>query len=778
MKIFGFYKSKKYLQRVMISIMASMVVILVASSVTGAYMLERSVKNMQEDSSLKVLSQIQYNLSYMNEIITRLSSFVFKDPFLITLMYNDDLPEMDRIRGHRQMENIMASSSFLHSMVVYNKSQSAMYGTSVNFLLDEGVTEAKIKSQLLNPDNPKPTNRLIPMSLETADGSIDTFAFIVTDSLKPFSEGTSAIILFIKSDWVFDSLRKMNVSGEENQGEVYIQTEDGSLLTSDPNAAYIAAEDREALKRLVDADKSAANGASGSIISELTPGKSMISYMDDGLGSWTILYVRSYDKLMAGVSEARNSSLLMSGAFLLLAVGLSVWLSYKLYHPIENMLKQIKPYLNDNRQGAGAPRDELGMMSENVRQLSDKLNEISSEQIVQKYYLRKFLTDSQLFSHHDMQHAIEKHQLNISVTDELIVCVLRIDNYSAYDDNASSSSKRLYVFAIVNIAAEIMGKRYPCETVEMKGDHVALILSRRESERNAPFEHVVPLVRDIQQTVERYYGLTLSCGISDIVTHYPFLSGAYSQALRLCQYKIIKGNKAILTSQDVKENLASKQMAVPVPIERKLAEALKKGHLTDAGNELEKAFSLIAGFAYEDMLRAVTNLAWLIKNVADEINENRIVSFSIESNAVQQIAREKETLQEMYLALLALCAKICEGQRPAALERNEMMLETVKELIEEKFADINLSQQSIASTVKLSSAYIGKLFKDSYKMSITEFINEVRLRHAQQLLEQDNYTIAEIMERCGYANQSYFFRLFKGKVGSTPKEYRMKKSIS
>jgi AraC-like DNA-binding protein len=33
------------------------------------------------------------------------------------------------------------------------------------------------------------------------------------------------------------------------------------------------------------------------------------------------------------------------------------------------------------------------------------------------------------------------------------------------------------------------------------------------------------------------------------------------------------------------------------------------------------------------------------------------------------------------------------------------------------------------------------------------------------------------MDKCGYSNQSYFFRLFKGKFGSTPKEYRIKKSL-
>ncbi|MGO4697368.1 helix-turn-helix domain-containing protein [Paenibacillus sp. 2TAB26] len=778
MKVFGFYKSKKYLQRVMFSIMATMVIVLVASSITNTYILEKSVKNIQEQSNLKVLSQIQYNLSYMNDIITRLSNFVYRDHFLIPLMFNDDLPKMDLIRGHRQMSNIMESSSFLHSMVIYNKSQSKLYGTSSSLLLDGGITDQRIRSMLLDPKQPQPTNRLIPMSLEQNDGLIDTFAFIVTDSLKPFTKNNSAIILFIKSDWVFDSLQKMNVASDRDQGLIYIQTQNGKLLSSDPSAPFTASQDQAKVNELVLAHKTNESHSAGFFIGKLSGKKEMVTYMEDGLGAWTILYIQSYDKLMGEVNQTRNQSLLLSALFLLLAIGLSVGLSYKLYNPIENMLKRIRPHLQGEKQSASGVSDELLLMSDNYMRLSEKLSEISSEQIVSKYYIRRFLSDSQLFSDHDMQHLIEKHDLNISVEDELLVCVLKIDHFAAYDNSITGASKKLYNFAIINIAQEIIREHYLCEAVEIRGDHVVLILSCSAKGTTLLFPQVVRQLREIQQMIEHYYHISLSCGISDIISQYSYLSTAYTQALRFSQYMIVKGFKAIITSEDIKENLGSKQMSLPDSIEKKLTEALKKGQLTNAGNELEKAFSLISTFQYDDMIRAVSNLGWVIKNASSEINDNRIVPFSVDLDYIQQISQEKETLEEMYLSLLSLCAKICENQRPANMERNEMMLETVKELIEQKFPDINLSQQSIAMSVKLSSAYIGKLFKENYNMSITEYINEVRLGHAQSLLEQNNYTIAEIMDKCGYANQSYFFRLFKGKVGSTPKEYRMKKSIS
>ncbi|WP_162463057.1 helix-turn-helix transcriptional regulator [Paenibacillus psychroresistens] len=777
MKVFGFYKSKKYLQRVMFSIMLSMVIVLLALSVANTYILEKSVKSNQEESNLKVLTQIQYNLSYMNEIITHLSNFVYNDNQLVPLMFDTDLPKMDFIRSYQEMSKVLDSSSFLHSMVIYNFKQDELYGTTSAFMLDGGVTKQKIRNWLINSTDDRPTSRLIPVSLEHDEGQIDAFAFIVTKTLKPFSHKESAIVLYIKSDWVFDSLKKMNVVSSREQGEIFIVAEDGQLYSANHNKAETSKQDQSYIKQVVNDDKLATNQQSGFVIVKIAGKKSMVSYMENDNRNLSIFYIQSYDKLMEQVTRTRITSIIIAGVFLIFSIGLSIWLSYQLYHPIENMLKRIRLHTSDDRQSGFKTGDELQMMSENYMKLSSKLQEISSEQIVNKYYIRKFLTDSQMFSHNDMLSLIEKHDLNISIREQIKVCVLKIDYYAAYDRNTTSSSKKLYSFAIVNIAQEIMAKRYPCEAVEVRGDHVVLIVSKSESDEDITFESIVPLICEIQDTIERYYSLNLSCGISDTISQFSYISSGYTQALQLSLYKIIKGNKSVITSDEIKENVANTQTSIPETIEKKLAEALKKGQMTEAGTELEKAFSLLANFRYEDIVREISNLAWLIKNTALDIKNNRIVQFADDIDYIHLIPQEKETLEEMFFSLLSVCSQICEGQKPAKMERNEMILETIKELIEQKYADINLSQQSIALNVKLSSAYIGTLFKDSYRISITEYINDVRLNHVKMYLEKDNYTVLEIMDKCGYANPSYFFRLFKAKYGSTPKEYRMKKSM-
>lgn len=739
------------------------------------------MKSIQEESNLKVLTQMQYNFSYMNEIITHLSNFVLKDNLLIPLMFDESLPKMDLILGYQRMSSILESSSFLHSMVVYNHSQNDIYGTTSNFLLDGGVTKKKIQDWLLDPSSQHDTSRLIPVSLDSKDGQIDTFAFVVTDSLKPFSRNESAIIFYIKSDWVFDSLKKMNDTGSRSQGDILMSDQNGRLYSSQTQHEFANEQSQNTIHTFISDHKKATNDPSGFVIEDVDGKKSMITYMADPIPNWTILYLQSYDQLMAEVNQTRMKSLAVSGVLLLIAIGISIWLSYKLYHPIEDMLQRIRVQQPRARGALPTDGDELHAMSENYLKLSDTLQEISSEHIINKYYIRKFITDGQLFSHQDMIGLVEKYKLNIAYPSDMLVCVLRLDHFEMYASQTPLSMKKMHSFAITNIAQDMMSKAYPCEAVEVWGDHVVLIISLHDTVTDVQMDALQPLrtlLQDIQNTIESFYGLSLSCGISDRITQLTQLSAGYTQALQNSLYKLIFGYKSIISSNMIQENNANKRVSIPEAIERKLSESLKKGLMTEAGIELEKAFSLFATFHYHDIDRAVTNLAWVIKYTVVEIMENRVTKMTFNVDTIHHIPQEKETLEEMYLSLLALCAQICEGQKPSHVERNDMILETVKELIHQKYADINLSQQTIAATVKLSSAYLGKLFKDSYQLTLTEYINEIRLKQAQQLLESGDHAVLDIMEKCGYANPSYFFRLFKAKFGSTPKEYRMKKSIS
>ncbi len=84
----------------------------------------------------------------------------------------------------------------------------------------------------------------------------------------------------------------------------------------------------------------------------------------------------------------------------------------------------------------------------------------------------------------------------------------------------------------------------------------------------------------------------------------------------------------------------------------------------------------------------------------------------------------------------------------------------------------HMSLEDIAASTYLSKTYLSSLFKKETGYSISEYINIVRIERSKSLLMEENMSIIEIANLCGFEDQSYFTKVFKHIVGITPKKYR------
>lgn len=84
----------------------------------------------------------------------------------------------------------------------------------------------------------------------------------------------------------------------------------------------------------------------------------------------------------------------------------------------------------------------------------------------------------------------------------------------------------------------------------------------------------------------------------------------------------------------------------------------------------------------------------------------------------------------------------------------------------------DLTLTSIAEQFYISPFYLSKIFKRSTNLSIVEYINSLRIRHAKELLETSSTKIAEIAEIVGFSSSSHFSRTFKLVTGLSPQQYK------
>ena len=83
-----------------------------------------------------------------------------------------------------------------------------------------------------------------------------------------------------------------------------------------------------------------------------------------------------------------------------------------------------------------------------------------------------------------------------------------------------------------------------------------------------------------------------------------------------------------------------------------------------------------------------------------------------------------------------------------------------------------ISLGDIAEHVYMSKSYISKIFNEEMHMSISSYINKVRIDKSKHLLLDDSMTIADIASLTGFEDQSYFTKQFKTATGLSPKKFR------
>ncbi|WP_308636214.1 response regulator [Paenibacillus silvisoli] len=84
----------------------------------------------------------------------------------------------------------------------------------------------------------------------------------------------------------------------------------------------------------------------------------------------------------------------------------------------------------------------------------------------------------------------------------------------------------------------------------------------------------------------------------------------------------------------------------------------------------------------------------------------------------------------------------------------------------------NVSLQMLADEFYMNRNYISQLFIKHVSQSFTDYLAELRVRHACELLKNSNLPIHRVGERVGYHDAYYFSKIFKKIVGKTPREYR------
>ena len=158
---------------------------------------------------------------------------------------------------------------------------------------------------------------------------------------------------------------------------------------------------------------------------------------------------------------------------------------------------------------------------------------------------------------------------------------------------------------------------------------------------------------------------------------------------------------------------------------------------------------------------------------AENIPQTDKVLELIETENSNKLSDWKPSLKYLSNYLIILLERLALTLKGIVNEPDNLA-EAVKEYINLNF-DKNITLSSLSEIFFVSPFHISHIFKENFGISPIQYLINVRMNEAKNLLSDSNYSIQEIARKAGYPNANYFNILFKRFTGKSPGMFRKQK---
>lgn len=233
-------------------------------------------------------------------------------------------------------------------------------------------------------------------------------------------------------------------------------------------------------------------------------------------------------------------------------------------------------------------------------------------------------------------------------------------------------------------------------------------------------------------------------------------------------------------------------------IKEQLSEYYRVETAGDGEEGLKKAIDLAPDLIISDIIMPVMDGIRMLEQIKHHVNTSHIpvvllsARYSIESRleglkygadcyvtkpfdsefliaSVDNLLRQRKRLFESVIG----------ARKPAALSpapvvitsRDEIFLKEVVRTVEEKMDNPDFNIDAVAEAMSASRTTFYKKFKSLTGLAPVEFVRDMRLQRAKQLLDAGGGNVSEVAYMVGFSNPKYFSTCFKEKYHLSPSDY-------
>jgi two-component system, response regulator YesN len=774
-------KPKSFLLKLFIQISIVSVILILFIS----YILYRNyIKESTDIISLynqKLLSQTCNNFEFMDNYIKTLAINTNSNNKAKYLMSWNDDDQLTRNQYINDINEITYNIPFVNSIYLYDGRQSLFFCIS-NYtmirsksdMFDKGVCDIIENISSVKPLSP--IARIAPYSGYEEMKKVDTYTYVLPTFETNTNEASQAVFINVNAQWLFDNLNSAakkqfgegsNMIVIDKSGTVYGHSQENQFVTNISNLNYI--------KRILNSKDS-----SGFFRYEVNNVSSVINYQYLTGSDLFFIITTPNGHIVDFAKKIKLTSGIVCSIAVFLALFLSYMLSLNFYTPVKNLYKNVKGFLSSTESSPDQfeKKNEFDFISKTITHMSDKMNTLetfksTNLEIVKNQYLTKLLLGS-LDNNETITEKFTQYNININLNFKFMLIVFRLDHYSEFLNSYSALQQFELKQQFCDILYEKLHSFASFECVNLENDQIIALVSLNES--ISSIKSIIPIIEEIHTTSLEKLSLSVSSAISDPTVNIANLHTIYLNTLDLLQYRLSYGHSCVLTAE-ILDIVKMENIVFNSNLVKDLIDSLKNEDRENVIKHHKDFFSYLAPYSPQSIRYGLEYLTVNLFDVLHVIENNSTVMFDVNFMDFNNRINGLETLEEISRSYISFYEQIMLKIDKNRENKSDMIINSVKKYINLNYIDRNLSLNSVAEAVNMSPVYLGKLFKNTVFKSVSEYINEVRIKKAVELMQSSNNTIEGILEKVGWESKKYFFTVFKKYYGVTPNEFRLANNI-
>ena len=759
MKKNGFKEKRSFYSSIFLALTLTIVATILILSAILYFSFENIVTGQIYDYTRNNLRQKSEGALQMKNNTSTLLKQIFIDTHIASLRNHLDIDPIDIRNGLTQLNYYRNTSPYIDSIYIYNRRSGLIYISSEHGenqvvrqedFYDEGIMDILAKRESYR--NLMPIPRRIEAVYPTPS-EFNVYSFLLSDTISA-SPTESVIVVNYLETYLMTGSGSTDEAGTGVRNEAFKEAEweDETGATFIIDSTGMLVTDGSAYPRLSDVSQVAyikrilIDPGSGYFIDQVEGVKSFVAYMaPDALG-WRYIRVVPYEEITSSITRLRGFTVLFSMIILGIGLTLSYLLSRRLSDTVDKRLSKLRLLEMESRTHLRRSQEE---------------------------YLKKLLLSEERQEQEAVAESFSSLGIPMDPAGLFTLLILRIDRYEAFMKKYEGSDRSLFKFAIMNVAQEILSNCGQVMAVDMNEDRIVLFVNQEAGQTDAMQELPLSLLKGVQDSVLKYLEISVTLTVSEKQKTAQNLGRLYSRALKASFYRMFTRSCSIIRAADYLA-LEARSYTYPEKKEKLILNALLQGKDQEAMSLVEEILEEIVEYPFAAFNIALAHLSYAIGSAAVLIagKEGTGLGEDFYMNGMFASLSRAETLEDIYDDFREKFGSLSALLEEKKSTRQDEPARKTMEIIENKYMNQTLSLESIADELGLSSAYLGRVFKRYTSKTILDYIVEVRMGKARQLLLETGLSVGEIAERTGFSNSPYFFKAFKKTHGMTPAEFR------